>query len=349
MRRMAETILVTAFKKFFGEPTNSSEEDTRELNGASVDGFQVRVEVFPVEYGRVNVELPQLIRDVRPVAHVAFGQAAEAYKLESIARNSPPGPYTDETGTVMSTPIRSDGRPTYASSLPLGAIKAVLEQDRANVVDSNDAGKFLCEYAFYLACYTFEKERLPGRVGFVHVPSSSPQDDMVARKRRAKAVVEAVAAVMKRTKSQAAVMHAATEFANRVKGLLEAADGRPYCGCDGLKALCASGDYSAAFDEALRLVEGGADSWCFMPYVGPHDRVARNAERAALIEGLKAEARNILYDAQARAIAASAPSSASGGRGSFHGSPGQTQPGGVVEPQEIYAQFRLKQLNAWGA
>lgn len=77
------------------------------------------------------------------------------------------------------------------------------------------------------------------------------------------------------------------EFTMAVKNKLELAQGRPYCDCGGLIGLLAQRNVVAAFDEAVRLVNGGADSWCFLPPVAPNDRPARDAERAALIKSLQ--------------------------------------------------------------
>ena len=140
-------ILLTGFEPWDEFKSNPSGEVAKALGG----------EVLPVDYRRADALLRRLL-ERRPSAVVLTGLAAKrtSIELETRAYNE------KHTGR----PIDRNGPSFRKSTLPLAPLLRRLRRAGLPAAISHDAGRFLCNYVFFVA------RGLLGDVpcGFVHLP-----------------------------------------------------------------------------------------------------------------------------------------------------------------------------------
>lgn len=165
----ANTILVTGFEPFGGDKTNGSWEAVKHLQGKRFGGATVVVAELPVVWVKAGDQLHGLILKYHPQAVIAFGQAgAEPVRLETIAHNTRQE-YKDNAAALPPTGVISTSAPqTLATALDVGAIQASLQTAQIPVVESQDAGGYLCNETFYRLMNDPDAQTIPR--GFVHVP-----------------------------------------------------------------------------------------------------------------------------------------------------------------------------------
>jgi pyroglutamyl-peptidase len=167
-------ILITGFTPFPGAPVNPTEHLIQSLRRQPhwLESLgEIRLEVLPVEYAAVPEALAALGRDFAPDIAVHFGLSARAtgFTLERLARNANATGRVDNAGAAPPPGI-FEGEADLPSTLPLDAIAARLAGQGLPVAWSDDAGGYLCNYTFYLACSPRFEAYAPAMSGFVHVP-----------------------------------------------------------------------------------------------------------------------------------------------------------------------------------
>jgi len=162
-------ILVTGFEPFGGDKTNGSWEAVQHLQGKRFGGETVVVAELPVVWGKAGEELRGLIKKYHPRAVIAFGQAGkEPVRIETIARNERK-PYKDNTGALPPTDTVAASAPaTLPTALDVDAVRKSLQAAKIPVVESKDAGGYLCNETFYVLMNDPDAQAIPR--GFVHVP-----------------------------------------------------------------------------------------------------------------------------------------------------------------------------------
>jgi pyroglutamyl-peptidase len=167
-------ILVTGFTPFPGAPVNPTEHLIQSLRQRPqwLESLgEIRLEVLPVEYAAVPGHLEALGRDFAPDIAIHFGLSARAtgFTLERFARNANAAGRADNAG-ALPPPAIFDGELDLPSTLPLESIAARLAGQELPVAWSDDAGGYLCNYTFYLACSPRFSAYCPAMAGFIHVP-----------------------------------------------------------------------------------------------------------------------------------------------------------------------------------
>ncbi|HEV2109774.1 MAG TPA: pyroglutamyl-peptidase I [Gammaproteobacteria bacterium] len=162
-------ILVTGFEPFGGDKTNGSWEAVQHLQGKRFGNETVVVAELPVVWGKAGEQLHALIVKYHPRAVIAFGQAgAEPVRLETIARNERK-PYKDNAGALPPTDAVAASAPaTIPTALDVDAVRKSLLTAKIPVVESKDAGGYLCNETFYVLMNDPDAQKIPR--GFVHVP-----------------------------------------------------------------------------------------------------------------------------------------------------------------------------------
>lgn len=162
-------ILVTGFEPFGGDKTNGSWEAVQHLQGMRFGSDTVVVAELPVVWSKAGDELHGLILKYHPQAVIAFGQAgAEPVRLETIAHNLRQH-YKDNAGAMPATDVISATAPQQLdTALDVAAIQKSLQAARIPVVESKDAGGYLCNETFYRLMHDPDAQAIPR--GFVHVP-----------------------------------------------------------------------------------------------------------------------------------------------------------------------------------
>jgi len=182
------TLLVTGFGPFLHVTENPSWEAVRDLDGQVVGTLVVRTARLDVTYGDAPRQLQEAIDRVKPDLVLCLGVApGAALRLESTARNRDTKSAPDAAGVVRhDRAIRIDGPATITTRLPLDRLRGALRADGFEVVDSDDAGGYLCNHVFYEVL-----TRRPASVaGFVHVPELAPPWDLPRLRRAVRKIIE---------------------------------------------------------------------------------------------------------------------------------------------------------------
>lgn len=168
-----DEILVSGFLPFGGDDENPSRLVAAALDQGSAQGVPVHSLLLPVETGKAFLEVATFLRQHRPRAYIAFGLAGgiSTMRIERIGVNLRDFRIADEGGqTVMDQPVVAGGPLAYQSSIDVRALLDALRTAGIPHELSLSAGSFLCNEVLYRALHLTETERIPTRVGFVHLP-----------------------------------------------------------------------------------------------------------------------------------------------------------------------------------
>jgi pyroglutamyl-peptidase len=182
------TLLVTGFGPFLNVAVNPSWEAIKDLDGQVVGGLRVRVARLDVTYADAPRQLEAAIRAAKPDQVLCLGVAGDpAIRLEKTARNADTAAAPDAAGVVRAgRTIREGGAATMPTRLPLDLVRTTLAADGFEVIDSEDAGGYLCNHVFY----ELLAQRPDGVAGFVHVPPTSERWPLERLKRAVRRVIE---------------------------------------------------------------------------------------------------------------------------------------------------------------
>lgn len=150
-------ILVTAFNKFGNSNINSSEEA---LKKASLQDDIIKA-YLPVDEIETNKVLNKLIDDINPSLLIMFGQSGKSkdVKIETRAHNLISIPNIDN----IPRKIDEEGR-TLATQLDAIRLSNYLNSLNINTSLSADAGKYICNYSYYIML------RRNVKTIFIHLP-----------------------------------------------------------------------------------------------------------------------------------------------------------------------------------
>lgn len=184
----ARTILVTGFGPFLDVQENPSWEAIRGLAGARIGASRVAVARLEVTYASAAEQLQQALDRERPEVVLALGVCREAaLRLERTARNQDTAASPDAAGEARpGRTIREGGPATLPTRLPLEALRTALVRDGFEVLDSDDAGGYLCNHLFYELLV----RRPAGVAGFVHVPPMAGPWDLPRLTRAIRRILE---------------------------------------------------------------------------------------------------------------------------------------------------------------
>jgi pyroglutamyl-peptidase len=178
------SLLLTAFGPFGRFTQNPSEEVAKVILDRSRSlGIQdVVVHILPVEYEAAGQKIRGLIRDVLPDLCICLGVdgGRDTICIESVARNRDDSNEADNAGKLgVGAPILAGGLESYSSNLPLLLLQRTLSEQGLRSTISVDAGGYVCNHVFYLACHEVALLGLNTRYGFIHIPSSYKPDVLV--------------------------------------------------------------------------------------------------------------------------------------------------------------------------
>ncbi len=168
-----EYILITGFEPFGEHKTNSSWEAVRHLQGKQFSHKTILVAQLPTVWEEAGKKLQVLIQKYHPVAVIAFGQAGkEPVRIELIAKNLRENIKDNHAAFPTSLLISKSAPATFKTTLDIRAIMQHLRQAEIPVVESSDAGRYLCNETFFILMSDPGAQwalKIPR--GFVHVPS----------------------------------------------------------------------------------------------------------------------------------------------------------------------------------
>ncbi|XP_012377211.3 pyroglutamyl-peptidase 1-like protein isoform X2 [Dasypus novemcinctus] len=136
--------------------------------------MQVKVRTFqlPVDYREVKQRIARIWEDLQPqlVVHVGVDTSAKAIFLEQCGKNRG---YRDADirGFRPADGVCTPGSPeVIASGVSLRAVCQRVAVDGVEVAFSRDAGRYVCDYTYYLSLLHGS-----GCAVLIHVPPLSPQ------------------------------------------------------------------------------------------------------------------------------------------------------------------------------
>jgi pyroglutamyl-peptidase len=181
------TLLITGFGPFLDVAVNPSWEAIKDLDGAVIGSTRVKVAQLVVAYAGAPQQLQAAIDAAAPDLVLCLGVAGDAaLRLESTARNADTAAAPDAAGEVRAgRAIREGGAATLPTRLPLDVLRRTLVAEGYEVMDSDDAGGYLCNHVFYELLV----RRPTGVAGFVHVPPTSERWPLARLQRAVRRIV----------------------------------------------------------------------------------------------------------------------------------------------------------------
>lgn len=171
-------ILLTAFSPFGNQGKNSSLEVMKKMRNTFEDAEIVTVKL-PVIYDEMIYR--NLLTEHRPDYVIMCGQAGgrKTVDLEKTAVNYIYAAAPDNRGVIIKgSRIIIDGPDAYFSTFPVSSICAKLESEKFPVRLSLSAGGFVCNFAFYSMLHYASVLGLDCKVGFVHFPYFTGQENV---------------------------------------------------------------------------------------------------------------------------------------------------------------------------
>lgn len=165
---MSATFLITGFEPFGPHRSNSSWDALELLKPSWPE--DIAVLRLPVDHVRAHEQLRRALAELAPRAVLCTGLAAgEVFRIEYRARR--PAALAAERGHE-----ESRGR------WPWQEMRSALEQAAVRVVDSEDAGQYVCE-STYWSLLSYDAPPVPRFAAFLHVPPALAPNplDVIAR------------------------------------------------------------------------------------------------------------------------------------------------------------------------
>lgn len=192
-----QTVLITAFEPFGLSEMNASE---RILSAVIADEHAFANGILPVRWASIRNVIDRLILETCPEFIIMLGEAGpdEQIQLEQLAHNEDDFQIPDNDGlTITRSTISTTGKDIYSCRVNLDDIVNVVPTaaEFSPVSVSLNAGKFLCNHAYYYVLDTY-----PGiPCLFIHVPAwrpNSPEEMLNRAARTVRFVVNRFTAIL---------------------------------------------------------------------------------------------------------------------------------------------------------
>jgi pyroglutamyl-peptidase len=167
-------VLITGFGPFPGVSENVSGRLAHSLARCKLPGHcpVTRAELLPTEWNEVSNRAARLLDEVRPrlVLHLGLSQRAQAFRIERSAYNRTAA-REDACGALpRGRAIRAPGSPRIDTRLPVTELAKHLRRNDLPAGASRSAGRYLCNFLYYLSLDWAGRQDDACDVCFVHVP-----------------------------------------------------------------------------------------------------------------------------------------------------------------------------------
>lgn len=169
-------VLVTGYGPFGKTPVNPAEAVARALDGASIGGAKVVGAVVPNVFFKVLEVVQAKIAEVQPDAVVMLGEygGRSMITVERIAQNLNDGAryrLADNDGVILQDRLTApDGPAAYYTTLPIRAMVKAMRDAGIPADISDTTATFGCNHLMYGILHHVTVNRLPIRIGWVHLP-----------------------------------------------------------------------------------------------------------------------------------------------------------------------------------
>lgn len=173
---MAMSVLIVGFGPFPGAPVNPSGRLAARLARRArpqFAGLRRNVCVLPTTFAGAEAALREALDRHRPDIVLMFGLAARTkhLRIEALARNALSDRFPDAAGRrPLLRRIEAGAAETLRSRAPQRRLLAAARRARVPVRLSADAGRYICNLAYWRAMAHKPAAGAPALVQFVHVP-----------------------------------------------------------------------------------------------------------------------------------------------------------------------------------
>lgn len=166
-------VLVAGFGPFPGAPFNPSALLVKALarrRRPALAGFKCTAHVFATAYAAVDRDLATLfVAEPDIVLMVGLAARRRHVCIETRARNAVSALFPDAGGYRPRVSVIAAGKPSWQrGNAPFLELLRAARTSRVPVRLSRDAGRYLCNYAYWQALQRAERNRAV--VAFVHIP-----------------------------------------------------------------------------------------------------------------------------------------------------------------------------------
>ncbi|XP_056242958.1 pyroglutamyl-peptidase 1 isoform X1 [Seriola aureovittata] len=166
----SEAVVVTGFGPFRQFLVNPS---WKAAQGLKLVGLGERIDVHIKEVPVTYIKTQQIIADIwqtlnpKFAVHLGIARGSSVIILEQIGKNSG---YRDKDvcGFCPANHCCMEGGPEkLCSVINMRAVSKQFKEAGADVIYSRDAGRYLCDFAYYCSLYHGQ-----GRAALIHIPTS---------------------------------------------------------------------------------------------------------------------------------------------------------------------------------
>lgn len=166
-------VLLTGFGPFPGTPENSSAWLADSLGARTSEHVcQLHTQVLPTEWDAVARIAPRLLDALKPAIALHFGVSprTSSFRIERFAHNEVSA-RSDAAGAVPDrSTIVAGGVSRLATRLPASELAQHLRDRGVRASPSGCAGRYLCNFLYYLSLDWAERQETPCLAAFVHMP-----------------------------------------------------------------------------------------------------------------------------------------------------------------------------------
>jgi pyroglutamyl-peptidase len=183
-------VLVAGFGPFPGAAQNPSGQLALTLSHsgrAAASGAEIIGTIIPTVYGEVSSTLSHVLEAVKPDAVLMFGLAGSTplMRIETRAANVASGIHPDAAGKKPAHHSLIAGSPQFLYvRAPVRRLLAAARGAGAKAKLSVDAGRYICNAAFFHVLDAARKTHAPTWVAFVHIPWPRGRRPRKSRMRR---------------------------------------------------------------------------------------------------------------------------------------------------------------------
>ncbi|OCT86779.1 pyroglutamyl-peptidase 1-like protein [Xenopus laevis] len=168
MASNSNLVVVTGFGPYRNYIINSSWEAVKELSELGLGGdVELQIMELPVKYSEVMRKVCKIWTERKPLlsVHVGMASSSKAITLEQCGRNK--GYMEKDLGGAHPHGgcCLLEGPERIESVINMKTVCKNISLPGIDVIYSRDAGRYLCEYAYYISLHYGQ-----GRAVFIHVP-----------------------------------------------------------------------------------------------------------------------------------------------------------------------------------
>jgi len=170
--------LLTGFGAFERVVSNPTERLVRYFEENGAPGHALTVRVLPVSYEsagqQMRAEMEIGGKQGKPfdcVLMLGVASGCKEWRVERIGWNSNEAVRPDAFGRMPSAMIAPHLPESLLSTLPHTLIAEAIRREGLPVVESDSAGRYLCNYVLFSALAEAQKRSSAARIGFLHVPA----------------------------------------------------------------------------------------------------------------------------------------------------------------------------------